>query len=722
VKTPTLAFNTRLPKIAGEKPLILAKIYYDDSNFFLCSTERVKIESDIYNPWVVNFGTLNMEISEGVHFAPPNQIDITLVRNSTTENLLGAYTKFKKVQLWQWFESLSLWNDALESGTFVIDKITNIELGQFTISCISDEGLFLDDIPKEQLNSTDYPMIPLDNEGLPWPTILGDMKMSSSEENRYLRAYRHKACVARCIDMNTMKFLVHRHPSVNCQSIDYGCEVIQAEQGLAGSIEKFASNLMEGQKNWDEISGDYYRIADLKPYDSTNKGYGRIIRILPRHPWSDNNVADWYNACDLDILTYAHLSGTNRMLSLGFLFKIDCGNIGQYKPDGITYYYRILVACNIVELSGGIVWLRYGVGGTQHLEQGFTTTGYHITSSYIQSAVPLNLYLNWVQAEVTSGNSASIDGLHFYIEFWSELEPTRTKLIPTAPKRQETNLRRGIEFLRESLEPSQKLSNILIEGEGPADQSGQLGPSSHPLTILYFILTKMVGVPGSEIDLSSWTPIHSRYGSFWIFGKCVPEKVNPKEFINTLLHESMLGLYRGADNKFKLFEINYANPSPNMVFSNKKGDVYLMKNFNWGYTDAFYNRFNLKFWWSWVASFFQEDYLKDRANDYTPYAESLLESYEKYGVESSYPFEEFEFIYDKAVMDLIFAKLKKYWKQLKIWIEFDTSLVGCLLELGDTIQVDHSAQTWAQASKNFQVTKIEQNNNRVHVKAIEVIP
>jgi hypothetical protein len=54
-------------------------------------------------------------------------------------------------------------------------------------------------------------------------------------------------------------------------------------------------------------------------------------------------------------------------------------------------------------------------------------------------------------------------------------------------------------------------------------------------------------------------------------------------------------------------------------------------------------------------------------------------------------------------------------------VEFETSLAGCLLELGDTIQVNHSAQIWNQADKNFQVVELEQNNNTVRIKAMEVI-
>jgi len=143
-----------------------------------------------------------------------------------------------------------------------------------------------------------------------------------------------------------------------------------------------------------------------------------------------------------------------------------------------------------------------------------------------------------------------------------------------------------------------------------------------------------------------------------------------------------------------------------------------MKDFNWGYTDAFYNKFELKYRWGPGKNEFQELYLKDRSND-----GDLQTSYANYSnIESPFPFPEFEYVRSKDVMDLIYPLLKKYWKQLKIWIEFETSLVGCLLELGDTIQINHSAQTWTQGDKNFQVVEIEQDNNKVFIRAIEVIP
>ena len=78
--------------------------------------------------------------------------------------------------------------------------------------------------------------------------------------------------------------------------------------------------------------------------------------------------------------------------------------------------------------------------------------------------------------------------------------------------------------------------------------------------------------------------------------------------------------------------------------------------------------------------------------------------------------------YTSGTIDALFSRLKDYWKQTKTIVEFDTVLVGTKLELGDTVRVNHKAQTWNSNSKDFQVIGLEQTGNTVHVKAIEIIP
>jgi len=251
---------------------------------------------------------------------------------------------------------------------------------------------------------------------------------------------------------------------------------------------------------------------------------------------------------------------------------------------------------------------------------------------------------------------------------------------------------------------------------------------SHPVSILYSILTLFAGIGDTRIDDDQWDTIYKSMGVDWVFGYAFSQKKSIGEILTSCLRESNLVLFNGfgkryysnawrTDNRYRLFKLNTAKTTPDMVFSDKEADIYLMKDFRWEWTKTVYNLFNLKYAFNHAIGDYQKIYKEDRTSD-----SDLQTSYEKYrNTEIEYPNPQFDWIRYESVMDLWFAEAKKYWKQLKVWIEFETSLVGCLLELGDTIQVDHSAQTWAQADKDFQVVELEQMGNSVRIKAIEVI-
>lgn len=720
MKSATSAFITRLANIANEKPRWLAKIYYgtEVNDYFLCSTDRIKILGfGICNPYIKQFGTLRIGVDEDTFFAPPNEVEITLMRNSTTENLLNSYAIGKKVQLWQWFLGLPSYSDALPLGTFIIQNPPDIALGEFTISCVSDESKMYEEIPKELLNLTDYPDMMEENNNNPWPIILGQLLNSGNSEDLYLNSYRSIVGIAYCIDKGLYKFLYYRHGSVNRE---VGIGTPYQYEDVAGGLYA-ALEFNEGVAVYNEETGDYYRVINVNPYDAINQGYSRSLRILPTKEASDNNVPTWKYACDLDRTTEAYLDNTIGWDTLSLEFT-ECQNIGINLPPGENSYFRIRAAMNIEWLTyqATIQFWYDNLLGTpvKRLEETFDTTGYHITASTFTDpdGIPLDLSKAKIVIQVPAAQKAKIDGLHIWLQYWSERDAVKIILRDKAIRRRQTG-GRSIRFIPDEREVPFKLSRIFVDGKGPSDQSGKGWYYYHPLSILYFILNKMALVPSGEINVDQWDDIYTDMGLVWLFGKNVHQKVNPKELLETCLRECFLKMWRNADNKFEVFKVNTAH-TPDMIFSNQSSNIYIMKDFKWGYTDAFYNKFELKYMWSPAKNDFQEIYLKDRNND-----ADLQSSYTNYSnIESPFVYPEFEWIHQIGVMDKIYAELKKYWKQLKIWIEFDTSLVGCRLEPGDTIRTNHSSQSWVEASKDFQVLSIDQNNNIVNIRAIEVIP
>jgi hypothetical protein len=271
--------------------------------------------------------------------------------------------------------------------------------------------------------------------------------------------------------------------------------------------------------------------------------------------------------------------------------------------------------------------------------------------------------------------------------------------------------------VKTKINPDVKLNNVFGEIKGIADQSGNSWQTGHPVQIIYAILKGIAGLPSEELDASQMDLVYDDMGIVWEMGRFIDNPMNIKQMLSDCLQSANLFLFRGADDKYKIVRYNKARTSPDMDFSDNEFDVHLMKDFRWGFTDTFFNLYNLEFHWDANKNEYREKYSQDYESD-----ADLRMSYVGYNsIEVEYPYVESRWINSLAVMDLLYLELKKYWSKLKIWIEFETSLVGCLLELGDTIQVNHSAQSWTQEDKNFQVINLEQNNNTMRIKAIEVI-
>jgi len=719
MKSPSSAFNTKLLKIAGEKPLILAKIYYGTgvNDFFLCSTERVKIGSDVYNPYVKEFGDIEFNIGREGSIASVNTAEVTLIRNATTDNLLIPTAKNKKVHLWDWFEGLTSFSDALPIGTFVIGLISNVSQSTFTVHMVSDETKFEKEIPENILNKTDYPNMNEDYIDQVWPLVLGDMASPGYGDftSQYLDGYKVNLAPCFCIDKSLYKFLAYRHGSISPLIMSSRAFKLELGQKIYTELYTSWGDPFPGPC-WSGVSGNYFKIVDVNDFDLTSHGNERRVRILTTQEGTSNNVDDWQNACDRDLDSVAHLDATDNIL------HVKCENIkgiGEYIPPGwaaTRSMYRVKCAMSIKAISG-TVSMQLFINGTPHPSDSFNTVGYKEKTNWnsVNDILEANKYS--IKITLTGGTSAEIDGVHLIVCYWDNMEinvPPDRRYIKAKKRRTEGSI--ATDYPIDV--PEFKGGQIFAEIEGPADQSGQGWDFRHPLAHLYFLLVKMGGFLSSDLNLINWDSIHGEMGAGWATHIAIIQKRKLIDWCDQLLRECGLKMWRDSNNLIRIFMINKASASPDMTFSNQSADVYLMKDCKWGYVENFYNKFDLKYQWDHGKGEYQSFYLKDKNND-----ADLEDSYENFSnVEMPYPYPEFDWIREFSVMDLIYVKLKKAYKDLPIETEFDSGLICTLLELGDTIQSDHTAQNWNMGDKNFQVLGISRNNNRFHIKAIEVIP
>lgn len=712
MKSATAAFLDRIrgasgERIAGESPLFLAQISlaYPLSGTILISTERIKIGANLYNPWVTQFGSIRFGLDEDSYLSAPNNLEITLIRNSDTEKLLNYYQKTHKIVLKQWFKSLTSESDALPLGTFVVDEVTDIQQSSFRLVCVSDESKLITGLPQEKLNKTDYPVLLNENEGTHRPLVLGRMyPQNAGSDYAYINAHLQDCSPAFCVDTENFKYLIHRHKNADAKAVNsYYAFQYLSSQKLFAELSYFSVYHNPTTKEWQ---------IDIADPGSVTLGDKRSVRIMPKRPYGDNTADYPERAFDLDRSTTTQL-GLNDLLSLR-CDRIE--NLAKYKPAwNPGWYWRARLAFTIDYIEGTVQASLNGI-----LMGDYTTAGYKESGVLVESNAPdldSAVFVIWIRQ--TAGSGSFIDGVHLIIDFWDDMGievDYKMKRVPSSNF--DLLFRRGFERIVTRKEAEIKLNEIYGWIRGPDDVSGNFWNYDHPVNLLYLILNKIADIPSSEIDGSNFNTVYGLMGTSWSHGYFVESPKTAKEFLQSCLREGNLKMFRDASDKFRIFRSNYAAASPHMIFSDKKGSVYLMGNFNWGYTKTFYNYFDLQYKWNHGKSEYLGTVLKTPDND-----SDLATSKTRYSnTISEYPYPELDWIRDKTVVDLLFAELKKYWKQTKIWIEFDTSLVGCLLELGDTIQVDHSAQAWTQASKNFQVMEIEQDNNRVNIKAIEVIP
>jgi hypothetical protein len=387
--------------------------------------------------------------------------------------------------------------------------------------------------------------------------------------------------------------------------------------------------------------------------------------------------------------------------------QMNCGSLSGWTINSVNGFSAYWIRARVTT-----IFSTAPIGTELNIPQGRLSIGTNFDPADVKIA------LIWGNVP---GYPIKVDGLHLIVDYYEDMGyALRRKYVffpPYKSFRYIGLVRQPNGYVKTKINPDVKLNNVFGEIKGIADQSGNSWQTGHPVQIIYAILKSIAGLPSAELDALEMNSIYNDMGTVWEMGRFLDNPMNIKELLSDCLQNANLFLFRGMDNKYKIIRYNKSKTASDMSFSDSQFDVYLMKDFKWGYTDTFFNLYNLEFHWDANENEYREKYKQNYESD-----ADLRTSYMGYNnIEVEYPNIESRWINSLVVMDLLYAELKKYWSKLKVWIEFETSLVGCLLELGDTIQVSHSAQTWNETDKKFQVISLEQDNNTVRIRAIEVI-
>jgi hypothetical protein len=598
-------------------------------------------------------------------------------------------------------------------GQFFIDSVEEVTEGQVIIACSTDEGKLIKEKPERQLNQTDYPELPNDSKDVRWPMVLGDL-YESGNDRAYLMQRIGNACPAFCIDGDNFKYLAYRHQNVDGKAVNpnWIFQYFPAMRQLA-EFGYFSVTHSPG-------NNEYY--IDINVPDGVGLGECRIMRVIPEKIiTASTTCTDPVKAIDLDRDTYAIFGSVTNYLNL----QTDhLKSIGTYKPSWDPgYYYIVRLGFNLRNVNG--TW------GVQVISHGYvanySATGYNETGIIIQSNNPDLDVLSVLFRIGGDTTHAEIDGVHFKIEFWDDMgisyETTRVR-IP----RNNFDLMFGRGYKREVVRKDEhiKLNEIyaLVQGADDPPGSYPAWAYDHPVTIIYYLLNKLAEVPESEIDLVNFNSVYTDMGSSWSFGRFLDEPRTVKELLQSCLREANLKMFRGEDNKFKLFRWMRAAATPDLVFSNASRNPLLMKDFRFYLSDVAYNWFDLEYRWNYAKGEFGKRLQRTPNGELEGGLGNTFcnSSYEKLGnVKSEYPWPQLEWVRGAVTADLHFSEILRCWWKPATIVEFASSLAAGVLNPGDTIRTNHPGQRWLEANMDFQVLDVEKNGNQIDLRAIECL-
>jgi hypothetical protein len=726
MKTWTANFTTKVEKEQGEQPCFLVHINYGTSShlYLTNADQQISLGGNTYYPFIKSFGSLSFEMPEEDVIGTVANLDIEIMRNTTTDVLLNNLVKNRLVEVWQYFIGL-VDADKLALVSLIIENIVDATQSQFTLKLKAKE-LELD-VPSSRFTTTDYPNLPQENVDLGIPITLGNVSTgfifgSDTIIRKIYKCYKNRSVKGIFSDKGDFKFLGHKLASHNVQGVT-DLDAFKFESCFKRYVFLEADGTITANKCYDFLTTGNTGIIDLHPEDDTYPGNRRKVFFLIDKAgkwWGGlvNDVADYYKAGDLDLTTYCTINHGDDLIGSflpldGLLIK-QANKVKVY----IGFYFRSQVNDETVHLylwgnSWGVTELDCGeVDASIYLLDYFW---FEVTSYINLESFNLNEYNIRLRAVTPGGGvagSVTVDDVCMMVIYSDEmaLDKKNTQAVTSVE---------GDKVLQ--------VDPIFFELKGVNDviyPGSYSYPYNHPIYLIYAILNFVGGISASEIDAISFDAAYTFLTTnFADYGKQLSEIRDMFDHLRELLTECPLKLFKGGDNKWKLFKTNKAESSITVFRDLDEHDaltspamVYQMTDFIFYQITDFYNRFILNYHFNQGLGIYDKQLLKDRNND-----SDLATSYSNYNNEERTMELNCNWLYTSAVAINLFTALKKYWKQIKLIVEFDTNLVGTKLELGDTIRINHKAQTWNSNAKDFQVIGLEQDGNTIHIKAIEIM-
>ena len=174
----------------------------------------------------------------------------------------------------------------------------------------------------------------------------------------------------------------------------------------------------------------------------------------------------------------------------------------------------------------------------------------------------------------------------------------------------------------------------------------------------------------------------------------------------------VLLLFKAADNKYKLVVVNHnvLGGTTGVEAFSDSSDAYPMRDFQWGWTSAYWSRFTFPYRWDAARQKFSKEIAvnKDTAVStfLNPALTQCVDAFNNHGGDLTAPVVECFWSWDELTTENIARQFINLHAKLRRWCRFKTSLAGAKFELGDPFNTDHSKQPWASSDFAFQVRHV----------------